>query len=105
MSKIGFCSSCGYEFRGGENCCPKCGKVINENKILKQELNTNWLITLLIAIFLGEFGVHRFINGKIGTGLLMLITFGGCGIWWLVDIILIATEQFTDANEIPVKRY
>lgn len=64
----------------------------------------DWLITLLLAIFLGYLGVHRFYAGKIGTGLLMLFTFGGCGIWQLVDIILIATGSFTDAEGRPLAR-
>ena len=43
-------------------------------------------------------GIHRFYVGKIGTGILMLITFGGLGIWALIDIIIIATQKFTDSN-------
>ncbi|HEX6818918.1 MAG TPA: NINE protein [Ktedonobacterales bacterium] len=64
----------------------------------------DWLVTLLLAIFLGYLGVHRFYVGKIGTGLLELFTFGGCGIWWLVDVILIATGAFTDAEGRPLVR-
>jgi TM2 domain-containing membrane protein YozV len=62
----------------------------------------DWLTTLLLSIFLGGLGVHRFYVGKIGTGLLMLFTLGGCGIWTLVDIIMIATNSFTDANGRPL---
>ena len=51
----------------------------------------NWLTTLLLCIFLGGLGVHRFYAGKIGTGILQLITVGGCGIWTLVDLIMIIT--------------
>ena len=50
----------------------------------------------LLAFFLGVFGVHRFYAGKIGTGLLMLFTFGGFGIWLFVDWILILCQVFTD---------
>ena len=52
----------------------------------------NWLLVLLMSIFFGMLGVDRFIMGKVGTGILKLITFGGLGIWWLVDLILIASK-------------
>ena len=56
------------------------------------------LVALLLCFFLGVFGAHRFYVGKIGTGILMLITFGGFGIWWLVDLILMLTGAFTDSE-------
>ena len=52
----------------------------------------NWILVLVMSILFGELGVDRFIMGHIGLGILKLITFGGCGIWWLVDLILIATK-------------
>jgi len=64
----------------------------------------DWLLTLLLSIFLGGLGVDRFYVGKIGTGLVKLFTIGGCGIWYLVDIILIATGSFTDAQGRPLVR-
>ncbi len=51
---------------------------------------------LLLAIFLGAFGAHRFYVGKVGTGILQLVTCGGAGIWAIVDVIMIATGSFTD---------
>ena len=58
----------------------------------------NWFTTLLLCIFLGNFGVHRFYAGKIGTGILMLLTCGGCGIWTIVDLIMLIMGNFTDKD-------
>lgn len=61
-----------------------------------------WLPALLISIFVGEFGIDRFYLGHVGLGILKLVTFGGCGIWWLIDVILIATNSLKDANGQPL---
>lgn len=58
---------------------------------------------LLLCLFLGSFGVHRFYVGKTGSGLGMLFTLGGFGVWTLVDFIMILTGSFTDVNGAPVK--
>lgn len=63
----------------------------------------DWLITLLFSLFLGTLGVHRFYVGKIGTGILQLITLGGCGVWSLIDIIMIATGNFKDKDGNEIK--
>ncbi len=52
----------------------------------------NWTLTLVMSIVFGQLGVDRFIMGHVGLGILKLITFGGFGIWWIIDVILIATK-------------
>jgi TM2 domain-containing membrane protein YozV len=59
--------------------------------------------TLLLCFFLGVFGVHRFYVGKIGTGILMLLTLGGLGIWSLIDFIIIAVGNFKDKQGNMIK--
>jgi len=56
------------------------------------------LVALLLCWFLGVFGAHRFYVGKVGTGVLMLVTVGGMGIWWLIDLIIIVVGSFRDAE-------
>ena len=58
---------------------------------------------LLLCLLLGFLGAHRFYVGKIGTGILMLVTLGGLGIWNLVDLIVIAMGKFTDADGMLVQ--
>lgn len=62
-------------------------------------------IALVLGLVLGVFGAHRFYVGKIGTGILMLCTGGGLGIWYLVDNIMIAAGGFRDAEGRLVKRW
>ncbi|GAH48259.1 unnamed protein product [marine sediment metagenome] len=52
----------------------------------------NWVLALVMSIVFGQLGVDRFIMGHVGLGILKLITFGGFGIWWIIDVILIATK-------------
>lgn len=59
--------------------------------------------TVLLCFFLGFLGVHRFYVGKIGTGVLQLVTLGGLGLWALIDFIMIVVGKFTDGNGLLVK--
>jgi TM2 domain-containing membrane protein YozV len=63
------------------------------------------LVALLLCFFLGFLGVHRFYVGKIGTGILMVLTFGGLGIWALIDMIIIVVGAFKDKEGRRVFRW
>lgn len=55
-------------------------------------------MALVLNALLGVFGAHRFYVGKTGTGVAMLFTLGGCGLWWLYDLVLIVGGEFRDAE-------
>jgi hypothetical protein len=63
-----------------------------------------WLVALLLSIFAGTLGIDRFYLGHVGLGLLKLFTFGGLGVWSLIDIIMIATDKMRDDQGLPLKR-
>lgn len=63
-----------------------------------------WMVVLLLSIFLGSLGVDRFYLGHTGLGILKLLTGGGCGVWALIDIILIATDKITDSRGLALKK-
>jgi TM2 domain-containing membrane protein YozV len=65
----------------------------------------SWVVTLVLCFFLGGLGVHRFYTGKVGTGILQIVTLGGFfGIWVLVDLIMILMGKFTDKQGNPLAR-
>lgn len=57
------------------------------------------LAAALLAFFIGVLGIHRFYVGKIGTGILMIVTLGGLGLWVLIDLIVILVGSFRDKEE------
>lgn len=61
-----------------------------------------WMTALLLSIFLGTLGVDRFYLGHTGVGIGKLLTLGGCGIWALIDLILIAMRNVTDSDGLPL---
>lgn len=64
-----------------------------------------FLIAWLLSLLLGFFGADRFYLGKIGTGVLKLLTFGGVGIWWLIDLIFILGGAARDREGRPLEDF
>jgi hypothetical protein len=62
-------------------------------------------VTLLLSFFGGIFGLHRFYVDKPRTAIAMLVTMGGCGVWYLYDLVLIAAGEFRDSEDLPVRNW
>jgi len=93
-----YCYECGKKISDTARECPYCGAKCRGNG------EKSALVAVLLAFFLGSFGVHRFYVGKTKTGFAMLLIsltlFGMLitGIWALVDIIFIVCGKFADKN-------
>jgi hypothetical protein len=101
----GFCTQCGVPMRGGDRYCRNCrwdsqGEPAEQPPPSPRNLGPasdfNRLTVLLLCLFLGWLGVHRFYVGRSGSGLLWLFTFGFLGVGMIYDLVLIATGEFTD---------
>ena len=103
-----FCSNCGAQIDDKAVVCIKCGvataNLNKDNSIVGPvpEGRFEWLTVLLLCFFLGGLGVHSFYTKKTGVGIAQLLTLGGCGIWALIDFIMILTEGFRDGNGNPL---
>lgn len=97
-----YCQKCGKEIPDQASFCPSCGHPTRATATAtaaaagRSVSPYSRLVALLLCLFLGCIGVHRFYVGKIGTGVAMIFTLGGLGIWALVDFIMIAAGAFTD---------
>tara|TARA_B110000879_G_C11116269_1_gene489684 strand:- start:491 stop:790 length:300 start_codon:yes stop_codon:yes gene_type:complete len=95
-----FCNKCGKEINDEAVVCVGCGCSVNNFSV---EKDNNGLITILLCWFLGVFGAHRFYTGHTTIGVIQLLTLGGCGIWMLIDFIVILTGNFKDSEGNAVK--
>jgi hypothetical protein len=93
-----FCYNCKAETAANATICMKCGVALSAAHPLAEGEGKDWLTTLLLCIFLGGLGIHRFYTGHTGIGVVQLLTLGGCGIWALIDLIMIIVGSFKDAK-------
>ena len=101
-----YCIECGVLINIKAEICPKCGV---RQQLLATPLSAEiveqrnkWITCLLLCWFLGVLGVHRFYSGHTAIGVLQLLTLGGCGIWALIDFIIIVSGNFKDAQGNPI---
>ncbi len=100
------CDSCRNPVDGGVVFCPDCGGRMGEGdppsdhchvRIVEDRgTGRDWLTTLLLCLFFGGLGVHRFYTGHVGAGIIQVLTVGGFGIWWLLDVVSIARGRYRD---------
>jgi len=94
-----FCQVCGAETNALAEICIKCGVRLGKAEAVdissKSRLATT-LLCILPAWIVGIAGIHRFYLGKIGTGIAMLLTLGGLGIWTLIDFIYVVSGSMKD---------
>src|SRR6266576_2024600 len=62
-------------------------------------------LALALSFFGGVFGLHRFYVDKPRTAIAMLLTFGGCGVWYLYDLVLVAAGEFRDSEDLPLRNW
>lgn len=100
-----YCKHCGKEALEGAVVCVQCGRSLELQHARLRDSNASpksRLVATLLAWFLGFLGVHRFYLGKIGTGLLMLFTLGGLGVWAFIDFIVIVVGGMRDSDHLRV---
>lgn len=93
-----FCPKCGREIAGNPDFCPQCGARLKEPVDVSPKSRMAVTLLCIVPAFFAIHGIHRFYLGKIGTGILMLITFGGLYIWTIIDFIFAVSGAMKDRD-------
>lgn len=104
MTGMMFCHGCGNQIHSTAPACPQCGAP-QRSATPANVSEKRRIVAFLLCWFFGIFGVHRFYVGKVGTGILQLLTVGGLGIWALIDWIVILVGGFTDSDGKKVSQW
>ncbi len=111
ISKHRYCQNCGSQVERKAYVCVHCGvRIASADPVaraLAPDDGKSWVVSLVLCLLFfcsGLGGLHRFYTGRFGTGILQLVTAGGCGIWQIIDVILILTDSFDDADNQPLVR-
>ena len=117
MADSKYCSNCGKMIDIRAEICPSCGvrqayqAPFSGPPVYQPRYDSNgqvisdkdWMTTLLLCIFLGLFGIHRFYTNSPAVGVIQLLTLGGCGIWTLIDFIMLLMGSYKDGANKVVK--
>ena len=107
-----FCTTCGKQLHASAPTCPGCGAQQSVSAVpvavapaAGYATDKRILPAAILCFLFGVFGAHRFYIGKIGSAVAMLLTFGGLGIWMLVDFVLLVTGSFKDVNGVRITEW
>jgi len=102
-----YCKQCGAQIDDNASFCPKCGANVGPQTTTTGNPVSpkSRLVATLLCWFFGIIGVHRFYVGRIGSGIAMIFTIGGLGIWALIDLIVILCGEFKDDSGLKIQRW
>ncbi len=77
----------------------------HSEQVIEEKPPKSYTVTLLLNFFLGFLGIHRFYTGYTLIGVIQLLTLGGCGIWSLIDYVMLVSNKFKDCKDQPLADY